>query len=73
MIMVTHNFGVVADICDRVAVMQAGRLVEQAAAAELFDDPHNPYTRMLLSSTLEDTEPRAARGSQAVSSRGTAR
>jgi len=73
MIMVTHNFGVVADICDRVAVMQAGRLVEQADALELFDDPHNPYTRMLLSSTLENTEPRSARSAQPVSSRGTAR
>ena len=59
MIMVTHNFGVVADICDRVAVMQNGRLVEQNEAVELFDNPQHSYTRMLLGSTLEDTAARA--------------
>jgi peptide/nickel transport system permease protein len=59
MILVTHNFGVVADICDRVAVMQAGRIVEAAPVAELFAKPAHPYTRMLLDSTLEDGEPRA--------------
>ncbi|WP_230396614.1 dipeptide/oligopeptide/nickel ABC transporter permease/ATP-binding protein [Streptomyces blattellae] len=58
MILVTHDFGVVADICDRVAVMQTGRIVESAPAAELFADPRHPYTRMLLASTLEDSEPR---------------
>ena len=60
LILVTHNFGVVADICDRVAVMQTGRIVEQAPAAQLFENPEHDYTRMLLNSTLEDTEPRAA-------------
>ncbi len=59
-ILVTHNFGVVADICDRVAVMQTGRIVEQDSAEKLFAHPQHPYTRMLLDSTLEDTEPRAA-------------
>jgi peptide/nickel transport system permease protein len=54
MILVTHNFGVVADICDRVAVMQTGQIVEAAPAAQLFDNPQHPYTRMLLDSTLED-------------------
>jgi len=58
-ILVTHNFGVVADICDRIAVMQTGRIVETNASQALFDDPQHPYTRMLLESTLEDTEPRA--------------
>lgn len=58
MILVTHNFGVVADICDRVAVMQTGRIVETAPARELFADPQHPYTRMLLDSTLEDSQPR---------------
>jgi peptide/nickel transport system ATP-binding protein/peptide/nickel transport system permease protein len=60
MILVTHDFGVVADICDHVAVMQAGRIVENAPARELFADPQHSYTRMLLDSTLEDSEPRAA-------------
>ncbi|WP_024287341.1 dipeptide/oligopeptide/nickel ABC transporter permease/ATP-binding protein [Cellulomonas sp. KRMCY2] len=58
MILVTHNFGVVADICDRVAVMQTGRIVETAPAEELFANPQHPYTRMLLDSTLEDSVPR---------------
>jgi peptide/nickel transport system permease protein len=60
LILVTHDFGVVADICDHVAVMQSGRVVENAPAEQLFADPQHPYTRMLLDSTLEDSEPRAA-------------
>jgi peptide/nickel transport system permease protein len=59
MILVTHDFGVVADICDRIAVMQKGKVVEMAPAGRLFADPQHPYTRMLLDSTLEDSEPRA--------------
>jgi peptide/nickel transport system permease protein len=58
MILVTHNFGVVADICDRVSVMQSGRIVESAPVAELFARPQHAYTRMLLDSTLEDAAPR---------------
>ena len=42
MILVTHNFGVVADICDRVAVMQAGTIVETAEVATIFSDPQAP-------------------------------
>ncbi|MFG2377744.1 dipeptide/oligopeptide/nickel ABC transporter permease/ATP-binding protein [Streptomyces sp. NPDC048504] len=60
MILVTHDFGVVADICDHVTVMQTGTVVESAPVAELFAAPRHPYTRMLLSSTLEDAEPRSA-------------
>jgi peptide/nickel transport system permease protein len=59
-IMVTHNFGVVADICDRVAVMQNGTIVEQGPAETIFHAPEHPYTRMLLGSTLENTDARAA-------------
>ncbi|MEU6196088.1 dipeptide/oligopeptide/nickel ABC transporter permease/ATP-binding protein [Streptomyces sp. NPDC047061] len=62
MVLVTHDFGVVADICDRVTVMQTGQVVESAPARELFAAPRHPYTRMLLASTLEDAEPRAALG-----------
>jgi len=70
MILVTHDFGVVADICDHVAVMQTGRVVESAPARQLFDDPQHSYTRMLLDSTLEDTEPRAALASVASAQNG---
>ena len=68
MIIVTHDFGVVADICDRVSVMQTGRVVESGPAQELFDHPKHAYTRMLLDSTLENTEPRALLGTPASTS-----
>ena len=44
MLFVTHDLGVVAKMCDRVAVMYAGRIVETAATAELFARPKHPYT-----------------------------
>ena len=47
--MITHNMGVIAETADRVLVMYAGRVVEQAAVGRLFDDPLHPYTRGLLS------------------------
>ncbi len=47
---VTHNLGVVAQICDRVAVMYAGELVEEATTAEIFEQPLHPYTAGLLDS-----------------------
>jgi peptide/nickel transport system permease protein len=59
-LLVTHDFGVVADLCDTVAVMQAGRIVEEAPAGRLFDSPQHEYTRMLLGSTLEHTPSRPA-------------
>ena len=49
-ILITHDFGVVAEACDRVAVMYAGRIVEQAPVGETFDRPRHPYTRALLES-----------------------
>ncbi|RZT11791.1 peptide/nickel transport system permease protein [Kribbella sp. VKM Ac-2569] len=58
MLLVTHNFGVVADICDRVAVMQDGRIVEVNDVRPLFASPKHPYTQTLLGSTLEDSAPR---------------
>jgi peptide/nickel transport system ATP-binding protein len=48
-LLITHNMGVVADLADRVLVLRAGRLVEQAPAAELFHRPSAAYTRALLS------------------------
>jgi ABC-type dipeptide/oligopeptide/nickel transport system ATPase component len=56
-LMVTHNFGVVADICDRVIVMQTGRIVEAGTTREILRSPSHPYTRMLLDSMLEGKEP----------------
>jgi peptide/nickel transport system ATP-binding protein len=49
-ILITHDMGVVAENADRVVVMYAGRKVEEAAAAELFDNPGHPYTKGLLGS-----------------------
>jgi peptide/nickel transport system ATP-binding protein len=51
-IFITHDVGVVANIADRVAVMQLGKIVEMSALRPLFDRPQHPYTRMLLSSAL---------------------
>jgi oligopeptide/dipeptide ABC transporter ATP-binding protein len=47
-LLITHDFGVVAEVADRVGVMYAGRLVEEAGTRELFADPKHPYTRALL-------------------------
>ena len=49
-ILITHNFGVVADMADRVMVMYAGRKVEEAPVKELFARPMHPYTRGLMDS-----------------------
>jgi peptide/nickel transport system ATP-binding protein len=47
-IFITHDLGVVAQICERVAVMYAGRIAEQGSVADLFSDPKHPYTRGLF-------------------------
>jgi oligopeptide transport system ATP-binding protein len=49
-ILVTHDLGVVAQLCDRVFVMYAGRLVEQGDVRQIFYEPQHPYTRALLHS-----------------------
>jgi oligopeptide transport system ATP-binding protein len=59
MIIVSHDLGVVAEVCDRVAVMYAGNIVEIATSKELFEDPLHPYTMGLMESI-----PRADRGKQ---------
>ena len=48
MILITHDIGVVANMADRVIVMYAGQIVEEAPVLALFDDPKHPYTRALL-------------------------
>jgi oligopeptide/dipeptide ABC transporter ATP-binding protein len=50
MLLITHDLGVVAERADRVAIMYAGRIVEEAATPELFQHPTHPYTRALLRS-----------------------
>lgn len=50
-ILITHDLGVVAEMCDRVNVMYAGRIVEQAPVVELFNAPKHPYTDALIGST----------------------
>ncbi len=56
-IMITHDLGVVAGMCERVVVMYAGRIVEEATAPDLFGDPAHPYTLGLLTSVprLDET------------------
>ena len=50
-ILITHDLGVVAEMCDRVVVMYAGRIVEEAPINELFESPKHPYTAALIGST----------------------
>ncbi|HKK66284.1 MAG TPA: ABC transporter ATP-binding protein [Clostridia bacterium] len=50
LIMITHDLGVVAGLCDRIAVMYAGRIVEEADTESLFEEPKHPYTQGLISS-----------------------
>jgi oligopeptide/dipeptide ABC transporter ATP-binding protein len=47
---ISHNLGVIAEVCHRVAVLYAGRVVEVGPVASVFDDPRHPYTRGLLAS-----------------------
>jgi peptide/nickel transport system ATP-binding protein len=61
MILVTHDLGVVADVADRVVVMYAGQLMEEATVDELFRRPLHPYTEGLLRSTPRLDDPPKAR------------
>src|SRR5260370_16595364 len=47
---ITHDFGVVGRMCDRVAVMYAGRIVECGPVRQIFEAPQHPYTRALIAS-----------------------
>ena len=50
LIFITHDFGIVAKVCDRVAVMYAGKIVEQGSVRDIFNTPSHPYTEALLES-----------------------
>jgi peptide/nickel transport system ATP-binding protein len=52
LLLITHNLGIIAEACDRVAVMYAGEIVEIGDAREVFSRPRHPYTRELLRSTI---------------------
>lgn len=56
-LIVTHNFGVIADLCDRVVVMRRGEVVEEGLVADVFRAPKHEYTRLLLDSVLDDVAP----------------
>jgi peptide/nickel transport system ATP-binding protein len=58
-ILITHNLGIVARVCQRVAVMYAGRIVEEGTVDAIFNSPEHPYTRDLLDATPALARPRA--------------
>jgi peptide/nickel transport system ATP-binding protein len=65
LLLITHNLGIVAESCDRMAVMYAGRIAEEGPVRDVFREPAHPYTRELLRSTisLDTTELHSIPGS----------
>ncbi len=61
LILVTHDLGIVAEVCDRIAVMYAGRVVETGATERIFRDPRHPYTKALLQAIPHLHGPRTER------------
>jgi oligopeptide/dipeptide ABC transporter ATP-binding protein len=58
LIFITHNLGIVAKMCDQIAVMYAGRMVEKGPVMQIFNAPAHPYTKALLSSIPRMTDNR---------------
>ena len=56
-ILISHDLGVVATVCDRIVVMYAGQIVEDASVTEIFDNPQHPYTRGLLAAVPHPGRP----------------
>ena len=65
-LMITHDLGIIADLCDRVAVMYSGNIVEYATAIDLFKNPRHPYTKGLINAIpsieTRDTKLQTIRG-----------
>jgi oligopeptide/dipeptide ABC transporter ATP-binding protein len=61
LILITHDLSVVAECCDRVMIMYAGRIVEDGAVSEIFAQPKHPYTRLLI-----DSIPNPANGKKII-------
>ncbi|MGN6218643.1 MAG: dipeptide/oligopeptide/nickel ABC transporter permease/ATP-binding protein [Microbacterium sp.] len=70
MLLVTHNFGVVADLCDRVTVMQSGLFVEQGPVRAIFHDAQHPYTKSLLEAILDEGPARGPLAGSPVVAKG---
>ncbi len=66
LILVTHNLGIVAEVCDSVAIMYAGRIVESGSVARVYNEPAHPYTRGLM-----DALPKTGRYARSGSTRST--
>ena len=63
-LLITHDLGVVAEVADRVAVMQAGRVVEQGSLEQIFYEPQHPHTRELLEALARLGRPRVGAGEE---------
>jgi oligopeptide/dipeptide ABC transporter ATP-binding protein len=66
LLLITHDLGVVSEVCQRVAVMYAGQIMEVAPVAELFAHPQHPYTERLLSSIIRVDRPGDLGAAQAL-------
>ena len=55
-IIITHDLGVIAEVCDSVSVMYAGKVVETGSVLEIFDQPAHPYTQVLLESNPKESD-----------------
>jgi oligopeptide/dipeptide ABC transporter ATP-binding protein len=62
LLMISHDLRVVRELCDRIAVMYLGEIVELAPAAELFADPRHPYTRALIAASMLENPDLSAAG-----------
>ncbi|WP_246281257.1 ABC transporter ATP-binding protein [Saccharibacillus qingshengii] len=71
-ILITHDLGVVAGMCDRVVVMKSGEIVEEGTTAELFANPQHPYTKKLLNALPRLDEPKKPKRARADASVGEA-